>query len=60
MGVNIGLYTLHLVTPSFEMIYGVLSWALAVLLLVWAGPAASATLRDGWRALRPARERPGR
>ena len=53
------LYALHLATPpSFEMIYGVMSWALAVLLLVWAGPAALATLRDGWRRLRPAGEPP--
>jgi len=47
------LYALHLATPpSFEMIYGVMSWAVALLLLAWAGPAAWATFRDGWRALR--------
>lgn len=35
---------LHLATPpSFEMVYGAMSWALALLLLVWVGPDAVRT-----------------
>ncbi len=46
-----GLYGLHLATPpSFEMIYGVMSWALALLAIAWLGPAA-------WADVRPALER---
>lgn len=30
-----GLYGLHLLTPAFEMIYGLMSWALALLFLAW-------------------------
>jgi hypothetical protein len=45
-----GLYALHLATPpSFEMIYGVLSWTLAILLLVWIGPAAVGLGRAQWQ-----------
>jgi len=41
-----GLYGLHLATPpSFEMIYGLMSWAMALLLLVWLGPQAWANFR---------------
>ena len=47
--VSLGLYGLDLVTPSFEMIYGAMSWALAVLFLVWMAPDLAATVR-GWRA----------
>jgi hypothetical protein len=48
-----GLYSIHLATPpSFEMIYGVASWALALLLLVWIGPAAATTVGGWWRAPR--------
>jgi len=36
---------LHLVTPSFEMIYGVMSWALALLLLAWVVPDAVRAVR---------------
>jgi len=40
------LYAVHLATPpSFEMVYGVMSCELALLLLAWAGPAAWETLR---------------
>jgi hypothetical protein len=39
-----GLFALHLATPSFEMIFGLMSWALALLFLAWAGPDALATL----------------
>lgn len=51
------LYGLHLVTPSFEMIYGLASWGLALLLLVWVGPDAWATVREGWEAVRGQRGR---
>lgn len=48
-----GLYGVHLATPpSFEMVYGLMSWALALLLLAWAGPAATATLREKLRTRR--------
>ena len=48
---NLGLFGLDLVTPAFEMIYGLMSWGLAVLLLAW-------TLPDAW-ALLPRRQAPG-
>lgn len=42
-----GLAAVHLATPpSFEMIYGLVSWALALLLLAWVGPDALATFRE--------------
>jgi hypothetical protein len=41
-----GLYALHLSTNSFEMIFGIMSWALAPLFLAWAGPDAWASLRE--------------
>jgi hypothetical protein len=40
-----GLYALHLSTNSFEMIFGLMSWALAPLFLAWAGPDALTTIR---------------
>lgn len=43
--VSLGLYGLDLITPSFEMIYGSMSWALAVLFLVWTMPDALAVMR---------------
>jgi hypothetical protein len=46
------LYGLHLVTPSFEMIYGLASWGLALLLLAWVGPDAWKTARQGWEVVR--------
>jgi hypothetical protein len=45
LALNVGLFALDLATPSFEMIYGVMSWGLLVLLLAWAGPDAWATMR---------------
>jgi len=45
LGINAGLFGLHLATPSFEMIYGLMSWALAIFLLAWLGP-------DAWRSAR--------
>ncbi len=44
--INLGLFGLHLATPAFEMIYGVMSLALAVFFLTWLAPDAGRTLRD--------------
>ena len=44
--VNIGLYGLHLLTPSFEMIYGLFSWLLAVFLLAWMAPDIVASVKE--------------
>jgi hypothetical protein len=46
LAVNIGLFGLHLVTPAFEMIYGLMSWALLGFFLAWLGPDAYRTLRE--------------
>jgi hypothetical protein len=49
MTINLALFGLHRLTPpSFEMIYGLASWALAAFFLVWFGP-------DAWRSLRDVR-----
>jgi len=45
LAINVALYGLHLATPSFEMIYGLMSWALLVFFLAWLGP-------DAWRTAR--------
>jgi hypothetical protein len=42
LGINIGLYGLHLLTPAFEMRYGIMSWALLAFFIAWLGP-------DAWR-----------
>ena len=44
--INIGLYGLHLLTPSFEMIYGLFSWALAFFFLAWMAPDVVASIRE--------------
>lgn len=46
MVINLGLFVLHRFTPSFEMIYGVMSWALLAYFLIWLGPEAYRTLRQ--------------
>jgi hypothetical protein len=46
MAINLGLFVLHRFTPSFEMIYGVMSWALLAYFLIWLGPEAYRTLRQ--------------
>ena len=38
LALNTGLYGLHLMTPSFEMIYGLMSWALLIFFLAWMAP----------------------
>lgn len=51
--VNAWLYGLHLASaPSFELIYGLFSWVLAFLLLLWVGPEAAGTLAGAWRRWR--------
>ena len=44
LGINLGLWGLHLATPAFEMIYGLMSWALLGLFLAWLGPDAVRTM----------------
>ena len=44
--INISLYGLHLLTPSFEMIYGLFSWSLAVFFLAWLAPDAVASIKE--------------
>lgn len=43
------LYAVHLRTEVFETIYGVMSWALALLLLLWLLPAAWKTVAKAKR-----------
>jgi hypothetical protein len=50
LGLNAGLFALHLAnraTLSFEMLYGLFSWALAVFFLAWMAPDAWKTAREG-------------
>lgn len=46
LALNLGLFGLHLATPSFEMIYGAMSLALAVFFLTWIGPDALKTVQE--------------
>jgi len=46
LGINIGLFALHLMTPAFEMIYGLMSWSLAIFFLAWMAPDALASVRE--------------
>ncbi len=48
LALGAGLFALDLATPAFEMIYGVMSWGLAVLFVVWMAPDVAATVR-AWR-----------
>jgi hypothetical protein len=55
LGLNSGIYALHLSTMnglSFELVYGVTSWALALFFLAWMAPDAVKTLQDGWAKVR--------
>lgn len=48
---NTGLYALHIATRttlSFEMLYGLFSWALMLYFLAWMAPDAVKTVRNGW------------
>jgi len=44
LAINLGLWGLHLATPAFELIYGIMSWALLALFLAWLGPDAVRTM----------------
>ena len=55
MGLNTSLFAFHLVnreTLSFEMLYGLLSWALMVYFLAWMAPDAWRTFREAWARMR--------
>jgi len=55
LGLNTGLYAIHLANIqalSFELIYGLLSWALALYFLAWMAPDAGRTVRAGWTWVR--------
>ena len=55
LGLNSLIYALHLATRthlSFELVYGLISWALALYFLVWMGPDAVKNIREGWTRLR--------
>jgi len=55
LGLNTALFALHLATRltlSFELLYGLLSWALALYFLAWMAPDAWKTFREGWSRLR--------
>lgn len=55
LGLNTGLFALHLANRtalSFELLYGLLSWALAIYFLAWMAPDAWKTAREGWTWLR--------
>jgi hypothetical protein len=49
LGLNTGLFALHLAyrtTLSFELLYGLLSWALAIYFLAWMAPDAWKTMQE--------------
>ena len=51
LGLNTGIYALHLSNQrglSFEMLYGLTSWVLAIYFLAWMAPDAWKTAREGW------------
>ena len=48
LSMSVALFALDLATPSFEMIYGAMSWALAAVFVAWTAPEAVAA----WRAAR--------
>jgi hypothetical protein len=53
LALSAALCAVHLATPpSFEMVYGVMSWALALLAWAWLGPDAVATPRDALRRMK--------
>jgi len=45
LAINTCMFGLHLMTPSFEMIYGLLSWALLIFFVAWLTPDAYRTIR---------------
>ena len=46
LALNTGLYALHLITPSFEMIYGLMSWGLLIFFLAWIAPDVIHSLQE--------------
>jgi hypothetical protein len=55
LGLNTGLFALHFAFVdhlSFELLYGLLSWALAIFFLAWMWPDAWRTAREGWTRIR--------
>ncbi len=55
LGLNTALFALHLATwqtLSFELLYGLFSWALAFYFLAWMAPDAVKTFREGWSWMR--------
>jgi len=51
LGLNTALFGFHLANQtalSFEMLFGLYSWALAVYFLAWMAPDAWMTVREGW------------
>jgi len=46
LAINLALWSLHLATPAFELIYGLMSWALLAFFLAWLGPDALRTARE--------------
>jgi hypothetical protein len=46
LALNTGLFALHLITPSFEMIYGLMSWGLAIFFLAWMAPDVIASVKE--------------
>jgi hypothetical protein len=52
LAINTGLYGLHLMTPAFEMRYGLMSWALLVFFLAWLLPDTANTAMKLTRRIR--------
>ncbi len=46
LALNTALYALHRITPAFEMIYGLMSWALLAFFIAWLAPDAFRTVRQ--------------
>ncbi len=46
LSINTGLYVLHLMTPAFEMIYGLMSWGLLIFFLAWIAPDVIDSLKE--------------
>jgi hypothetical protein len=63
LGLNTAIYALHMATRttlSFELLYGLISWVLAVYFLAWMAPDAVKTAREGWAWARSTMKPPRR
>ncbi len=61
MGLNTAIFALHLINQkglSFELLYGLTSWAMAIYFLAWMAPDAWKTVKDGWMRSRTSRTSP--